>query len=104
MHWTRSNCTPIVGRISLIIIPPSITTSPIFGLLFGLGLYAQYQTDPEPFKEGYDDLLAATGMGDAAELAARFGIDIHQIDFWESSLDVLRADIDRFEKLIDGNG
>ncbi|MCA9955219.1 MAG: M3 family oligoendopeptidase [Anaerolineales bacterium] len=72
-----------------------------FGLLFGLGLYAQYQADPEPFKTGYDELLSMTGMGNAAELANRFGIDIRDTAFWESSLDVLRADIDRFERLVD---
>jgi pepF/M3 family oligoendopeptidase len=74
----------------------------IFGLLFGLGLYAYYQADPEAFKAGYDDLLSTTGMGDAADLAARFGIDIRTPAFWESSLDVLRGDIDTFDQLIDG--
>ncbi|MCP4421545.1 MAG: M3 family oligoendopeptidase [Chloroflexi bacterium] len=74
-----------------------------FGLLFGLGLYAQYQADAEPFKKGYDELLSMTGMGNAADLAARFGIDIRTSDFWEASLDVLRADVDKFEKLVDGN-
>ena len=73
-----------------------------FGLLFGLGLYAQYQAEPEPFKTGYDELLSMTGMGNAADLAARFGIDIRTADFWEASLDVLRADVDKFEQLVDG--
>lgn len=72
-----------------------------FGLLFGLGLYAQYQQAPETFQAGYDDLLSSTGMGEAAELAARFGIDIREPAFWEASLDVLRHDIDRFEALVD---
>ncbi len=72
----------------------------MFGLLFGLGLYACYQDDPQRFKAGYDDLLSSTGMGNAAELAARFGIDIQTPDFWRSSLDVVRADIERFESLI----
>lgn len=73
----------------------------IFGLLFGLGLYAKYQEDPDGFRDGYDKLLASTGMGEAAELAAEFGIDIRQPAFWEASLDVLRADIDRFVALVD---
>jgi oligoendopeptidase F len=71
----------------------------MFGLLFGLGLYARYQQDPEGFKTGYDDLLSSTGLGDAATLAARFGIDIRSTDFWRSSLDIVRQDIDLFEKL-----
>ena len=47
-----------------------------FGLLFGIGLYARYLDDPERFRAGYDDLLSATGMADAATLAAAFGFDV----------------------------
>ncbi len=71
----------------------------MFGLLFGLGLYARYQQDPEGFKAGYDDLLSSTGMYDAATLADRFGIDIRSTDFWRSSLDIIVASIDQFEAL-----
>jgi pepF/M3 family oligoendopeptidase len=71
-----------------------------FGTLFALGLYRRYQDDPGKFKARYDDLLAATGMSDAAELAGRFGIDIRSADFWRASLDVVRADIDRFETAV----
>jgi oligoendopeptidase F len=73
----------------------------MFGLLFGLGLYARYLQDPETFKQGYDDLLSATGMADAATLAARFDIDLHTEDFWRSSLHIIRDDIDRFEAIAD---
>ncbi len=71
----------------------------MFGLLFGLGLYAQYKQDPEAFQRNYDDLLSSTGMEDAAGLAARFGIDIRKPAFWNASFDVIRGDIDEFEKL-----
>lgn len=67
-----------------------------FGLLFGIGLYAAFRRDPERFRDGYDDLLSATGLGDAASLAARFGIDVRDTAFWTSSLDVLRGRIDEF--------
>ena len=70
-----------------------------FGLLFGTGLYASYRADPAMFRSGYDDLLSATGMYDAADLAARFGIDIRSVDFWRSSLDVVRDNIQTFERL-----
>ncbi len=72
----------------------------MFGLLFGLGLYARYQADPERFKAGYDELLSATGMGNAAELAARFGINTRSPDFWRASLDVVRGEIAQFEALV----
>ena len=47
-----------------------------FGLLFGIGLYARYQEDPERFRGGYDDLLSSTGLGDAVTLGRRFGIEL----------------------------
>ena len=33
-----------------------------YGLLFGLGLFAQYQDDPERFRAGYDDALSRAGI------------------------------------------
>lgn len=72
----------------------------MFGLLFGLGLYAQYQQEPESFRARYDALLADTGTADAATLAARFGINLRAPAFWRSSLDVIRRDVDRFEALV----
>src|SRR5436305_5451342 len=63
----------------------------MFGLLFGLGLYAQYAKNPETFKQGYDTLLSSTGLADAATLAEQFGIDIHSVDFWRASLDIVRV-------------
>lgn len=71
----------------------------MFGLLFGLGLYARYQEDPDTFKKGYDELLSSTGLADAATLAAQFGIDTRSPAFWRSSLDIIRRDIARFEML-----
>jgi pepF/M3 family oligoendopeptidase len=67
-----------------------------FGLLFGIGLYAKYQEDPDRFRTGYDDLLSTTGMADAATLTARFGFDVRDPEFWASSLAVIRRHIDDF--------
>jgi oligoendopeptidase F len=65
-----------------------------FGLLFGIGLYARYLDDPGRFRDGYDAMLSTTGMGDAAALAAQFGVDVHDGAFWTASLDVVRGHID----------
>ena len=62
-----------------------------FGLLFGIGLYARYVDDPEGFRSSYDDLLSTVGMADAATLAARFGFDVRDGEFWRRSLAVLRG-------------
>lgn len=71
----------------------------MFGLLFGLGLYARYQREPSDFKATYDELLASTGLADAATLARRMDVDIRSIDFWRASLDTIRADVERFVAL-----
>lgn len=72
----------------------------MFGLLFGLGLYARYTHDPEGFKAGYDSLLSSTGLADAATLAWRFGIDVRTPDFWRASLEIVRQEINSFEALV----
>ena len=43
-----------------------------------------------------DDRTAAS----AADLGARFGVDVRTEDFWRRSLDVVREDVDRFEQLV----
>ena len=70
-----------------------------YGLLFGLGLYAKYQSNPEHFRENYDSVLSRAGMDTAEELGQAFGIDVTDVAFWTSSLDVLRARMVDYEKL-----
>jgi oligoendopeptidase F len=72
----------------------------MFGQLLGLGLYAAYSSDRDGFLAAYDDFLASTSMADAAELAARFGADIHSTGFWDSCLNVIGEDIDRFVQIV----
>ncbi len=70
-----------------------------YGLLFGLGLFAEYQQDPERFRAGYDDLLSRAGMETAEELGAAFGLDVTDESFWTASLDVVRSRIDDYTAL-----
>ena len=70
-----------------------------YGLLFGLGLYAKYQLNPDHFRENYDTVLSRAGMDTAEELGQAFGIDVTDVAFWTSSLDVLRARMLDYEKL-----
>jgi oligoendopeptidase F len=70
-----------------------------YGLLFGLGLYAQYQADPDRFRLHYDDALSRAGMNTAEELAAVFGFDITDQAFWTASLDVARSRIASYDAL-----
>lgn len=68
----------------------------MFGLLFGLGLFAIYEKEPDTFRSRYDELLSSTGMFGAAELARTFGIEIREEAFWAGSLKVVEGDIETF--------
>lgn len=70
-----------------------------YGLLFGLGLFAQYQQDPQAFRAHYDDALSRAGMNTAEELGAVFGFDVTDGAFWTASLDVIRQRIAAYEAL-----
>lgn len=70
-----------------------------FGLLFGVGLYAIYQQRGDDFIPDYKKLLSSTGEAPAAELAARFGIDIRDKKFWRDSLSVIGSRVDRYCQL-----
>ncbi|MCU1503988.1 MAG: peptidase family protein, partial [Ilumatobacteraceae bacterium] len=70
-----------------------------YGLLFGLGLFAQHRADPERFRLNYDDVLSRCGMASAEELAAGFGFDVTDVAFWTASLDVIRDRIRQYTEL-----
>ena len=70
-----------------------------FGLLFAKGLYAEYLKRGEEFVAEYDNLLALTGKNNIADVTKVMNIDIHNIDFWRGSLEMIKEDIDEFIKL-----
>lgn len=70
-----------------------------YGMLFGLGLYARYQEDPEKFRSGYDTLLSRAGMDTAEELGQAFDLDVTDEGFWTASLDVIRTRMVDYESL-----
>ncbi|MCJ7825972.1 MAG: M3 family oligoendopeptidase [Anaerolineales bacterium] len=70
-----------------------------FGQLFGMGLFALYQERGEAFLPDYESLLRSTGMGNAAELAARFDIDLRSPAFWKGSMEVIEGRVERYLEL-----
>ena len=70
-----------------------------YGLLFGLGLFARYQDDPDHFRSGYDTLLSRAGMDTAEELGQAFDLDVTDEAFWTASLDVVRTRMADYERL-----
>ncbi len=74
-----------------------------FGLLFAKGLYAEYKKDSKRFVRAYDDLLSMTTKADVRDVAKTMGIDVTKKEFWSSSLDLIRKDIDRTILLLEKN-
>lgn len=72
-----------------------------FGLLFSKGLYAEYLKRGEEFVKEYDELLNATGKNNIRDVALRMGIDVHNPEFFRSSLRLIEKDIGRFIELAD---
>ena len=70
-----------------------------FGLLFAKGVYAEYLKRGKAFVTEYDKLLQATGKNNIADVAKMVDIDIHSIDFWRNSLQLIKQDIDKFMEL-----
>ncbi len=70
-----------------------------FGLLFAKGLYAKYLENPEFFVLKYDDLLAASGKMSVVDVCKIMNIDVESVDFWKSSLEIVKMDIDKFVEL-----
>lgn len=72
-----------------------------FGQLFAKGLYALYQDKKEEFIPMYKQLLASTGKMSIKDACASVGIDVHDINFWRSSLEMIKEDIDLFINLLE---
>jgi pepF/M3 family oligoendopeptidase len=70
-----------------------------FGLLFSKGVYAEYLKQGGEFAGKYDKLLSVTGKMNISDVAKVMNIDVHKVDFWRSSLELIKKDIDRFIKL-----
>ena len=72
-----------------------------FGSLLAKGLYARYQKDPEHFPEDYETFLSVTGKMDLEDIAKTLDIDLTDESFWQSSIDIIKEDIDTFKTLLE---
>lgn len=74
----------------------------LFGYLFSVGVYAQRESKGESFYTDYVNLLRDTGSMMAEEVVAKhLGMDLSNADFWQQSIDRVKAKIDEFELLLD---
>ena len=71
-----------------------------FGLLFSKGLYAKYLEVGNKFVDDYNDLLKITGKNSIEDIAKTANIDVTDPAFFESSLELIKKDIDKFISLL----
>ncbi|WP_435249242.1 M3 family oligoendopeptidase [Vibrio sp. nBUS_14] len=73
----------------------------LFGYLFSKGVYAQRDAKGEKFYGDYVSLLRDTGSMMAEEVVQKhLGMDLTQADFWQQSIDMVKVQIDEFERLL----
>lgn len=70
-----------------------------FGGLFAAGLYAQYRKQGETFLPKYRALLNATTVASVEDVAKMADIDLGDVNFWRSSLEIFKARVERFLEL-----
>lgn len=70
-----------------------------FGLLFSKGIYAKYKEVGKPFVGELQKLLRESGKNNLVDVAKLIDIDITDINFWKSSLEVIKKDIELFLSL-----
>ncbi|MDD3570556.1 MAG: M3 family oligoendopeptidase [Lachnospiraceae bacterium] len=69
-----------------------------FGLLFAKGLYGIYLEKGSAFSADYVKLLRATGKANLRDIALMVNIDISHPEFWRSSLNIIKEDIENYIK------
>lgn len=76
-----------------------------FGYLFSLGLFARAREEGPDFRARYEELLRLTGSDTAEEIARRcLEVDLEGPEFWNASIDLIEADLHRFEHALEEAG
>ena len=106
------------GKILLACVGTLVVTAVVVGAIFLFGGEETYRsiavenlqgvtiiTDEdlekkEAFIPIYKKLLASTGKMNIADVCASVGIDVRDVNFWRSSLEMVKEDIDLFIKLL----
>lgn len=71
-----------------------------FGQLFAKGLYAKYLEQGKDFVPVYKKLLATTGKMSIYDCCMSVGINVRDVNFWRSSLEMIKEDVDLFCELV----
>ena len=70
-----------------------------FGGLFAAGLYARYRAEGAAFVPKFRALLRATPVASVEDVAAMAGIDLGDVGFWRSSMEIFKDRVEQFLEL-----
>jgi pepF/M3 family oligoendopeptidase len=70
-----------------------------FGLLFAKGIYAEFKKQGQSFVPSIQLLLQKTGQMTVEDVASLVGINLRDESFWDSSLEVIKQEIELFLEL-----
>lgn len=71
-----------------------------FGELLAQSLYAKYKKDGSGFTKKYIKALSLGGSKSPLEITKAMGLDITKKSFWQDGLNLIKEEVDEFEKLI----
>ena len=72
-----------------------------FGFLFSNGVYSYAAAEGKDFVSGYRAMLRDTGRMTTEQLAHKhLGVDLTQPEFWETAVDRVLDDVDKFVELV----
>lgn len=71
-----------------------------FGELLATSLYAKYKKDGEEFRDKYVKALSMGGSKSPLEITKAMGLDITKKSFWQDGLNLIKEEVDEFERLI----
>lgn len=85
--------------VSHFISSPFYVYAYTFGELLVMALYSMYKKDGDLFPPKYIELLSTGGSMSPVDMLLKVGIDVHDPEFWQGGISVLRGLVDDFEKL-----
>ena len=71
-----------------------------FGQLFGLALYARYESDPDGFPVRYRKILEETGSASAVDVTRAAGFDIETKEFWRAGISFIEQKANEFTQSV----
>ncbi len=72
----------------------------VFGELIALSVFAKYKLEGKSFLDKYIKALSVGGSFNPYEITKIMGIDLETSDFWQNGIELIRNEVEEFEKMV----